>query len=176
MSLYKWFDDEETKERRKKKEELYDSLPNNEKQELKKKTIKEVIKKDNEVQSKRGEKDDYSGILHDIIEFKEWLDARTYLKGDIDRIETWIKILYKKVETYSKNLSKETERKALIEEFRKIPPEFLEEKTRIALNKKLRGDKTNNSDKYYLRKLKLDIDSKLANAKYYKILKRIFEL
>ena len=176
MSIYKWFDDEETKERRKKKEELYDSLAKEEKQDLKKKTIKKVIKKDNGIQSKRGKKEDYNGFLQDIIEFKGWLDARTYLKGDVDRIETWIKILYKKVEAYSKNLSKENERECLIEEFRKIPPEFLEEKTRIALNKKLRGIKTNNSDNYYLRKLKLDVNSKLANAKYYKTIKRIFEL
>jgi hypothetical protein len=175
MSIYKWFDDEETKERRKKKEEFYDSLPKEKKQELKKETIKKVIKKEDEIQPEIGKKE-YNEFLHDVIEFKEWLDARTYLKGDIDRIETWIKILYKKVETYSKKLSKENERETLIEEFRKIPPEFLEEKTRIALNKKLRGDKTNSSDNYYLRKLKTDIERKLAQAKYYKIIMRIFEM
>ena len=175
MTLHKWFDDEETKEHRKKKEDFYDSLANEDKQELKKKTIKKVIKNNDGVKSERDKNKESNSFLQDIIEFKEWLDTRTYLKGDLDRIETRIKILYKKVDSYSKNLNKENERETLTEEFRKIPPELLEEKARIALNKKLRGVKLDSSDNYYLRKLKLDIDNKLANAKYYKIIKRIFE-
>jgi hypothetical protein len=176
MTLHKWFDDEETKERMKKKEDLYDSLADEDKKDLKKKTIKNVIKNNTGVQSEIEKNKEPSDFLHDIVEFKKWLDTRTYLKGDLDRIETWIKILYQKIDLHSKNLSKENERETLIEEFRKIPPELLEEKARIALNKKLRGVKSNSSDNYYLRKLKLDIDSKLTNAKYYKILKKIFEI
>ena len=176
MSLHKWFDDEETKERRKRKEDFYDSLASEDKQELKKKTIKKVIKNDDGVQSQGDKRKEPKGFLHDIIEFKEWLETRTYLKGDLDKIETWIKILYKKIDSYSKNLNKEKERETLIEEFRKIPPGLLEEKVRIALNKKLRDVKPNSSDNYYLRKLKLDINSKLTNAKYYEIIKRIFEM
>jgi len=176
MSIYKWFDDEETKERKKKKDEFYDSLAKEEKQELKKKTIKNVITNNDRAKLEGDQKKESDGFLQDIIDFKDWLEARTYLKGDLDRIETWIKILYKKIDSYSKNQNKENKRDTLLEEFRKIPPEFLEEKTRIALNKKLRGVKTNSSDNYYLRKLKLEIESNLANAKYYKIIKRIFEM
>ena len=175
MSIYRWFDNEETKEGRKKKEELYDSLAKEEKQELKKKSIKKVIN-NNGVEPEGDKKNESNGFLQDIIAFKDWLDARTYLKGDLDRIETWIKILYKKIESYSKDINKENERETLIEEFRKLPPDFLEEKSRIAINKKLRGVKTNSSDNYYLRKLKLEVDSKLADAQYYKVIKRVIEL
>ena len=175
MSIYRWFDNEETKEGRKKKEELYDSLAKEEKQELKKKSIKKVIN-NNGVEPEGDKKNESNGFIQDIIAFKDWLDARTYLKGDLDRIETWIKVLYKKIETYSKDINKENERETLIEEFRKLPPEFLEEKSRIAINKKLRGVKTNSSDNYYLRKLKLEVDSKLADAQYYKVIKRVIEL
>ena len=175
MSIYRWFDNEETKERRKKKEEFYDSLAKEEKQELKKKSIKKVIN-NNGVEPEGDKKNESNGFLQDIIAFKDWLDARTYLKGDLDRIETWIKILYKKIESYSKDINKENERETLIEEFRKLPPDFLEEKSRIAINKKLRGVKTNNSDNYYLRKLKLEVDNKLADAQYYKVIKRVIEL
>ena len=175
MSIYRWFDNEETKEGRKKKEELYDSLAKEEKQELKKKSIKKVIN-NNGVEPEGDNKNESNGFIQDIIAFKDWLDARTYLKGDLDRIETWIKVLYKKIESYSKDINKENERETLIEEIRKLPPDFLEEKSRIAINKKLRGVKTNSSDNYYLRKLKLEVDNKLADAQYYKVIKRVIEL
>lgn len=177
MSLHKWFDDEETKERRKKRDELYESLPEEKIQDLKKKSIRNVIK-DNSVKNDLVEDTSKksSDFLQDIIEFKEWLDTRTYLKGDLNRIETWIKILYKKIESVSKELNAENEREKLIEEFRKIPPDLLEEKIRIALNKKLRGTKRDSSDYYYLRKLKSDVDNVLIQAKYYETLKKILEM
>lgn len=177
MSLYKWFDDEETKERRKRREEIYDSLPEEKIQDLKKKGIRNVIKDKTAKQELNEESDKKSSdFMQDIIEFKEWLDTRTYLKGDLNRIETWIRILYKKIESVSNELTKENEREKLIEEFRKIPPDFLEEKTRIALNKKLRGTKRDSSDYYYLRKLKLNVDNTLIQAKYYETIKKILDL
>ncbi|TFG21904.1 MAG: hypothetical protein EU533_04895 [Promethearchaeota archaeon] len=177
MSLHKWFDDEETKQRRKKRDDLYNSLPKEKVQDLKKKGIRNVMKDTNAkkdpiyVSNKKS-----SEFIQDIIEFKEWLDSRTYLKGDLNRIETWIRILYKKLESVSKELKIENEKEELIEEFRKIPPDFLEEKTRIALNKKLRGNKRDSSDYYYLRKLKVDVENILIQAKYYETLKKILDL
>ena len=177
MSLHKWFDDEETKERRKKRDELYNSLPNEKVQDLKKKSIRKVMK---DTPAKKDPIDlsnkKSSDFIQDVIEFKEWLDSRTYLKGDSNRIETWIRILYNKIESASKELNAEDERERLIEEFRRIPPDLLEEKTRIALNKKLRGAKRESSDYYYLRKLKLDVDNILIQAKYYETLKKILDL
>ena len=64
----------------------------------------------------------------------------------------------------------------LIQQFRKIPANFLDEKTRIAINKKLHGQKRTNSDNYYLRKLKAEIKEKLYEASYFEILKAIIEL
>ena len=67
-------------------------------------------------------------------------------------------------------------RMQLIQQFRKIPANFLDEKTRIAINKKLHGQKRTNSDNYYLRKLKAEIKEKLYEASYFEILKAIIEL
>jgi len=64
----------------------------------------------------------------------------------------------------------------LIQQFRKIPFNFLDEKTRIAVNKKLHGQKRTNSDNYFLRKLKAEIKEKLHEASYFEILKAIIEL
>jgi len=113
-----------------------------------------------------------------FMEFKNWLDQRTYLKGDIDKIETWIKNLYAKIE--SKNIQEEkiieiSERKKLIEDFKRVPPKLIEEKIRIALNKKLHRREKTNSDTYYLKKLKKIIQEKLREARYYEILKRILD-
>ena len=176
MALHKWFDDEETKERRKKRDTLYNSLPKEQVQDLKKKGIRNVIK---DTTAKKDPIEDEnkksSEFIQDIIEFKEWLDSRTYLKGDLNRIETWIRILYQKLESVSKELNAENKKEELIEEFRKIPPDLLEEKTRIALNKKLRGTKRESSDYYYLKKLKSEVDTILIQAKYYETLKKILD-
>jgi len=63
----------------------------------------------------------------------------------------------------------------LIEQFRTIPPTFLDEKTRIAINKKLNGTKRTSSDNYYLRKLQSLIREKLNEAEYYELLKSILD-
>jgi hypothetical protein len=63
----------------------------------------------------------------------------------------------------------------LINSYKSIPVKFLDEKTRIALNKKLRGMKRTNSDNYYLRKLKIIVKEKLKDAEYYNILRDILE-
>ena len=68
------------------------------------------------------------------------------------------------------------EKKLLIEEYKSIPPKFIDENTRIALNKKIRNMKRTNSDNYYLRKLKKIIQEKINEAKYYKCLEKILEL
>jgi len=114
-----------------------------------------------------------------ILRFKNWLNQRTYLKGDIPELETWIKILYKRLQLEIKKakLEKtENENLDLIDKFNKIPPRFLDEKTRIAINKKIRNTQRNSSDNYYLRKLKKEVEENLEKAKYYEILKEILNM
>ncbi|MHA1191093.1 MAG: hypothetical protein ACTSP9_02200 [Promethearchaeota archaeon] len=174
MALNKWLSDPEIEERRKKKEELYNSLPEEQIQELKKESIRKIKR----VKSEKEEvpTEDFSdNILKDVIEFKNWVDSRTYIKGDIEKIETWIKILYKKMVSINKVLNKDNYDQDLVEEFRKIPVDFLEEQTRFAVIKKLRNTKRTNSDNYFLRKLKMVVEIKLIEAKYYKILKNILD-
>ena len=75
----------------------------------------------------------------------------------------------------NKVLNKDNYDQDLDEEFRKIPVDFLDEQTRLAVIKKLRNTKRTNSDNYFLRKLKLVVEIKIIEAKYYKILKRILD-
>ncbi len=174
MALNKWLSDPEIEERRKKKEDMYNSLPEEQIQELKKESIRKIKR----VQSEKEEvsTEDFSdNILKDVIEFKNWVDSRTYIKGDIEKIETWIKVLYKKMVSINKVLNKDNYDQDLVEEFRKIPVDFLEEQTRFAVIKKLRNTKRTNSDNYFLRKLKMVVEMKLIEAKYYKILKNILD-
>lgn len=175
MSIDKWLSESDPK-KREKLEKIYNTLPEEKVQDLKKKSIRELTKK------KEIEKVDDSktkSILDDIIEFKEWLNQRNYLKGDIDKIEIWINNLSKKMnreQTNKTNDSIKDDRMQLIQQFRNIPATFLDEKTRIAINKKLHGQKRTNSDNYYLRKLKAEINEKLYEASYFEILKEIIEL
>ncbi len=172
MALNKWLSDPEIEERRKKKEEMYNSLPDQEIQELKKESIRKIVRDEKE----EGSTEDISdNILNDIIEFKNWVDSRTYLKGDLEKIEIWIKILYKKMVSTNKLLNKDNFDRDLGEDFRKIPVDFLDEQTRFAVIKKLRNTKRTNSDNYFLRKLKMIVEMKLIEAKYYKILKNILD-
>jgi hypothetical protein len=100
------------------------------------------------------------------------------LKGDLDKIETWIKKLYINLSSETEEISNKEEKnvnKQLKELFKEIPVNFLDEKTRILLNKKLNGSKKTSSDTYYLRKLKASIQDKLNEAKYYEMLKKILE-
>ena len=75
----------------------------------------------------------------------------------------------------NKVLNKDNYDQDLVEDFRKIPVDFLDEQTRLAVIKKLRNTKRTNSDNYFLRKLKLVVEIKIIEAKYYRILKRILD-
>ena len=172
MALNKWLSDPEIEEMRKKKEEMYNALPDQQIQELKKESIRKIVQEDKE----EVPTEDFSdNILNDVIEFKNWVDSRTYLKGDTEKIETWIKVLYKKMVSINKVSNKDNYDQDLVEDFRKIPVDFLDEHTRLAVIKKLRNTKRTNSDNYFLRKLKMIVEIKLIEAKYYKILKSILD-
>ncbi|MFX1299071.1 MAG: hypothetical protein ACFFD2_29955 [Promethearchaeota archaeon] len=145
-------------------------------QELKKRKIRDLTEKEKLTADLKVKKEDF---LNNILEFKNWLNQRNYLKGDLDKIEIWIKNLYKKIEIEIEQESKLTlinDRKELIEKYKKIPPKFLDDKTRIALNKKLYNSKKTSSDYYILRKLKETVNEKLKEAEYYHILRFILEI
>lgn len=175
MSIDKWLIDDETKEKRKEIDEVFETLSDDEVRDLKKTTIKELTrKKKKEIKGINKVKVD--DFFSKIIEFKDWLNQRTYLKGDLDKIEMWIKNLNNRIRIETEqNAEKETKTK-LIGQFRRIPPKFLDEKTRIVINKVIWGSQTNSSDSYYLKKLKVIINEKLKEAEYYKILKNILQL
>lgn len=175
MSMDKWLDDEETKEKKKKRNEIYSSLSNEEKNDLSKQKIRELVKKD-EITSIFDES--RKSFLTKVLEFKDWLDNRAYIKGDIERIQTWVENLYSMADI-SINFQNKTRfnngEETLINRYKSIPVKFLDEKTRIALNKKLKGIKKTNSDNYYLRKLNNIVKEKLKDAEYYAILRDILE-
>ncbi|TFF99200.1 MAG: hypothetical protein EU541_05530 [Promethearchaeota archaeon] len=149
---------------------------------LKKKSIAKLIGNKNGTLSNpihQSDENDY--FLKRVIDFNEWLNNRTYLKGDRPKIVRWISILNTIVEEEKrhtkKDVSKQINKKQeLIKKFRIIPPRLIDEKTRIALNKKLNGRERTSSDNYYLRKLKKNLKEKLKEFKYYKILEEIVEL
>jgi len=175
MSIEKWLDDEATIEERKKREEIYKSLSKEEKSDLKQRKVRDLVKKVKQNEKISEERRD---LLTKVIEFKDWLDNRTYIKGDMERIETWIENLYILLrESLDNQNSQNSEegRKSIIQNYKSIPVNFLDEKTRIALNKKLKGMKKTNSDSYYLRKLKSTVREKLKEAEYYEILRVILE-
>jgi len=170
MSIDKWLSESDPK-KREKLEKVYNALPEEKVQDLKKKSIRELTKK-------KADDPKPTDILDDILEFKEWLNQRNYLKGDIDKIEIWINNLSKKLNREREKNIRESikdNRGQLIQQFRKIPFNFLDEKTRIAVNKKLHGQKRTNSDNYFLRKLNAEIKEKLFEASYFEILKAIIE-
>ena len=176
MSIEKWLSKKGSKEEELKREMAFKRLTESEVKELKKKKIRNMTQKEDQ---KSSVESDTEKFLHSIVEFKDWLNQRTYLKGDIEKIETWINNLYSGInsETEEKQkLNKNYSKKKLVEDYKKIPPKFLDEKTRIALNKKIYGTKRTNSDNYYLRKLKNSIQDKVNEAKYYEILERILEI
>jgi hypothetical protein len=171
----KWLDDDETKENKKRRNEIYNSLSNEEKNDLSKQKIRELVKKDEITSSFDESRKDF---LTKVLEFKNWLDNRSYIKGDIERVQAWIENLYSMVDI-SINFQKRAEfnngKENLVNSYKTIPVKFLDEKTRIALNKKLKGITRTNSDNYYLRKLKNIIKEKLKDAEYYNILRDILE-
>jgi len=175
MSMDKWLDGNETKENKKKRNEIYSNLSNEEKNDLKEKKIRDLVKKDKTTTSFDESRKDF---LNKVLEFKDWLDNRAYIKGDIERIQTWVENLYSMIDA-SINFHNKTRlnngEETLINSYKSIPVKFLDEKTRIALNKKLRGIKKTNSDNYYLRKLNNVVKEKLKDAEYYEILRAILE-
>ena len=175
MSMDKWLDDDETKENRKKRNEIYTNLSNVEKNDLKQQKIRDLVKKDEITNSIDKSK---KGFLTKVLEFKDWLDNRTYIKGDIERIQTWVENLYSMIDAsinFHNNTKFKNGENTLINSYKSIPVKFLDEKTRIALSKKLRGIKKTNSDNYYLRKLNTIVKEKLKDAEYYAILRDILE-
>ncbi len=174
MSIDKWFSDKDSKEEELRREKLFKTLPQEKVQELKKRKIRDLTEKEKLNADLNTKKEDF---LSNILEFKDWLNQRNYLKGDLDKIETWVINLYKTVEFEQESrLSLISDRKQLIDKYKKIPPKFLDEKTRVAINKKLYNSKKTSSDYYILRKLKEMVNEKLKEAEYYHILRRILEI
>ncbi|MFX0165316.1 MAG: hypothetical protein ACFFAG_14545 [Promethearchaeota archaeon] len=176
MSIDKWLSTKDSKEEKLRREKAYKSLSEDEVKELKKKKIRSIGEKGDQKSTEALESDKF---LQKVIEFKEWLNQRTYLKGDIEKIETWITNLYSSIEYEAELRAKSiniSDKKSLMEEYKKIPPKFLDEKIRIALNKKIHGTTRTNSDNYYLRKLKGNIKERLIESKYYEILDKILNL
>jgi len=175
MSIDKWIDDEDTIEEKKKREEIYNSLSKEEKRDLKQQKIRNLVQKNKEKELLSSKS---KNLLDKVIEFKDWIDNRTYIKGDIERIETWVEnlniLLRESLESQTMQ-NKEERMKNIIQDYKSIPVNFLDEKTRIALNKKLKGMNKTNSDNYYLRKLKSKVREKLKEAEYYAILREILE-
>ncbi|MGV9171598.1 MAG: hypothetical protein ACOC44_01730 [Promethearchaeia archaeon] len=182
MGIDKWISKEEKKKKKVKNGEKGE--PNLKEEALKKaklEKIREIITSQNDVLEKgiENENGNYNDdFLNYIAEFKEWLNQRTYLKGDINKLQIWIKNLYNKMENPSeKTVEANLKQKKgqLKEDFKLIPPDLVQDEIRIAVTKKLHGRKQNSSDNYYLRKLKKIIREKLKKAKYYKILKEILD-
>jgi hypothetical protein len=176
MTIDKWASNKNYIEEKKKKDKIFKTLPKEKVQDLKKEGIRKIIqpkKKD-----KSEEQPSNTNLLDSVVEFKNWLNSRTYLKGDLDKIEAWILNLSRmitSVNAHISNLDENKNKKQAIERYKEIPIKFLDEKTRIALNKKIRGAKKTSSDNYYLRKLKIVIKEKLKESEYYEILKSILE-
>ncbi len=176
MSIDKWLNEKDSKEEQIRREKAFKNLSKQEVQDLKKKKIRDIVQKDDQKNSEISERNRF---LDDIIEFKNWLNQRTYLKGDITNIETWIKNLYSIVKNESELNVKSAnynQKKDIIEKYKEIPPKFLDEKTRVALNKLIHTTPRTNSDNYYLRKLKNILKEKLKEAEYYEILDKLVRI
>ncbi|MFW9952557.1 MAG: hypothetical protein ACFFKA_20750 [Candidatus Thorarchaeota archaeon] len=173
MSMEKWINNYVSNEDKKKRDETYNKLSREEKNDLKKRKVKDlVVTKDVEKKESPPSKD----FLSEILDFNTWLNNRNYIAGDVDKIGVWIKNLYHKLHSeYLNQPSEKIDNKDLINKYKEIPPTFLEEKIRLALNKKLKGMKGTSSDSYYIKKLKLLVQEKLKEAKYYEILREILE-
>ena len=176
MSIDKWLSEKDSKEEKMKREAAFKRLTKDEVQELKKKKLQEIVKKEGQ---KTNEILEVDRVLNKVIEFKDWLNQRTYLKGDIDKIETWIRNLQSTVNSEIEQRGKSidvNEKRDLIKKYKEIPPKLLDEKTRVAINKKIYGTKRTNSDNYYLRKLKSILKEKLKEAEYYDILDKLIKI
>lgn len=183
MSMDKWLNEEKNRKKRKDGEKKPQSKEKIE--EIKKKKIKELLHKKTPVPDKISAKNEEWNNIEDeflkyVLEFKEWINQRTYLKGDLNKIETWVKNLYAKLEsnhqTETNEKNETPSREKLKQEYKLVPPDLIEESMRTAINKKLHNRKRTSSDNYYLRKLKLQIQDRLKEIKYYRILKQILDL
>jgi hypothetical protein len=175
MSIDKWISKKDTKEEQR-REKAFKNLSEGEVKELKKKKIRSIAEKSDQ---KSAETLDDDNFLQEILKFKEWLNQRTYLKGDIDKIETWITNLYSGIKYEAEFKARSVDikdKKNIIENYKKIPPKFLDEKIRIAINKKIHGMTRTNSDNYYLKKLRSILKEKLIESNYYEILDKILKL
>jgi hypothetical protein len=153
------------------------NIPKEQLEELKRKKIRELTGKGKK-ESKKKAREAEDTFLNYVIKFKQWLNNRNYLKGDLGELETWIKNLYKKLDYEIKINQKnhgELSNKTKKELFKTIPPKLLEEKVRIAINKKLRGVELTSSDEYYFRKIKEKCRNKIKELKHYKTLQKILE-
>ncbi len=173
MSMDKWINNFVSDKEKQIREEIYNNLSKEEKKGLKKQKIREIATEKQENQKNTLISSD---LLSDVMEFNKWLNNRTYIAGDIDKIEVWVKNLYNKLTSEDSNqISNEQHCNDLLIKYKEIPPTFLEEKIRISLNKKIKGMKRTSSDNYYLKKLKNLINEKLKDAEYYEILRQILE-
>ena len=171
----KWLDDKDTAEEKKLREDTYAKLSKEERKDLKVQKIRKIVQKNENASNKNDKRTDF---LNSVIEFRDWLINRSYLKGDLERIETWVANLYLILTAslkQQKEASGEFSKKNLINNYKSIPVNFLDEKTRIALNKKLKNTTRTTSDNYYLRKLKTLVKEKLKEAEYYEILREILD-
>ncbi len=168
MSLNKWLEEDKSDKNNKKSKKAIIS-PFKE-QKLKK--IKESIMKQKQ---KPEPKDNIDIFLSYVFEFKKFLNSRTYLRGDIEQIISWINNLnYKYKEMLNpENFLDPVSKKTRIELLKEIPPTFLDEKLTLTLKKHVHKDNMNNSDKYYLRKLKKIVKDELKEARLYQILDKI---
>ena len=176
MSIEKWLTKKKSKDEENKREDAFKHLTSAEIQDLKKKKIREMTQKENPQMVEISEADKF---LKEVIEFKDWLNQRTYLKGDIEKIETWIVNLFSKIQIETEQKAQKNikhTKESLSEEYKKVPLNLLDEKTRIALNKRIHGTKRTSSDNYYLKKLRNNIQEKLDQSKYFKILEKILEI
>jgi len=165
----KWLLDENLEIKKKLRDQKFQSLTIEEKEKLKKKKIREFLKKENLDQIEK------SGIFfNQILEFKDWLNNRNYLKGDIQKIEVWIKNL-NEIMNLEHDEESNLDKSELKDLYKTIPPDILNDKYRMIMYKKLNMKRLDNSDRYYLKKLKIFIQKKLTEARYYDILNRILE-
>jgi len=169
MSLNKWLDEDNSKNNKaKSKTKIISPF-----KEQKLKKIKESIKKSQKQESEL--KDPINAFISYVLEFKEFLNSRTYLRGDLDNLITWITNLnYKYKELINSNENLDTnDKESNIELLKEIPPTFFDEKLTLTLKKYAFIDKLNNSDRYYLRKLKSLVKDQLKRARIYQIVDKI---
>jgi len=174
MSIDKWLKQDKEEDSNKNVE----SDKKIQEQQLKELKNKKLQQLNREIKEKKTSRSDSDNFLNYFVEFRDWLNKRTYLKGDLDEIATWINNLYNKLTLevpQTDDEDNDTERLDLKKQYKKIPLSFLDDKTRIAINKIVYGQNRSNSDNYYVKKLNLEIQDKLKEAEYYRILKKILE-